>query len=312
MISQTTYQGLDAWALENDHIKITLLPQYGGKMVHLLDKSIDYNWLFTRKDTLTLPHYDADFAAFDCSGFDEIFPGIDAGLHPNNGKSIPDHGEVWALPWQCRHDGDSLVFSVHSEVFNYTLERRVRLEAQGVLLEYRVTNHTGEDFPFIWTPHALLKLNQHSQIKVPTHLDKIVSVGDGSGELGPWGTQYAFPKAHSDNTQREINLHHVWGTKDNNCDKYYFCAPLQEGWCEALQPELGRKLRFEFPVEKVPYLGLWKTQGGFKGDYNFALEPCTGLFDDVYVANRTGHIQSVPANGEYTWFLRFSSDTLAS
>jgi len=50
--------------------------------------------------------YGAVFVDQDMSGWDEMFPTINACTYPAPspyaGITLPDHGEVWVLPWE--HD----------------------------------------------------------------------------------------------------------------------------------------------------------------------------------------------------------------
>jgi len=39
-----------------------------------------------------------------------------------------------------------------------------------------------------------------------------------------------------------------------------------------------------FDKDKMPYLGFWITEGGFRGDYNCALEPTNAFYDDIATA----------------------------
>ena len=44
-----------------------------------------------------------------------------------------------------------------------------------------------------------------------------------------------------------------------------------------------------FPKEQVPYLAIWANYGGYQGQYHLALEPATGLLDNlVFYASSGG------------------------
>jgi hypothetical protein len=46
------------------------------------------------------------------------------------------------------------------------------------------------------------------------------------------------------------------------------------------------RARFNYDPKKLPYLGYWHTEGGFRGDHNSALEPATAFYDGVSIAAR--------------------------
>jgi hypothetical protein len=37
-------------------------------------------------------------------------------------------------------------------------------------------------------------------------------------------------------------------------------------------------------------LGIWVTEGGFRGDYNCALEPTNGYYDNIDTARKEGRL----------------------
>lgn len=53
-------------------------------------------------------------------------------------------------------------------------------------------------------------------------------------------------------------------------------------------PAEGMAVVLTYDPAQLPYLGFWVTAGGFKGEYNCALEPSTGWYDSVDCARRQG------------------------
>ncbi|MYL32141.1 DUF5107 domain-containing protein [Pontibacillus yanchengensis] len=299
---RTTYKGLRAIVVENNMLSCTFLPDYGGKLASLYDKKADYEWLYqSNENTLAIPEYGAPFPDYDSSGFDEMFPGIDQGPHPNDWEEIPDHGEVWALPWEVEEHEGIIYMQVESPRFPYRLKKQVSLNGGRLSFYYEAINTGNVDFPFIWTPHALLNITEQSTIVVPSDLNEVMSVEVDSEHLGGWGHIHTFPMTTSKKTNVPHNLAVMERKEAGNIEKFYFTKPLKEGWCGVEQSDIGRKLTYTFPPEKVPYLGVWKTHGGYRGDYNFALEPCTGVYDDVYVADKINKVSRIPTNGSYEW-----------
>ncbi|MCA0985263.1 DUF5107 domain-containing protein [Halobacillus yeomjeoni] len=304
-MDHTTFKGIQAVTMENDSIRTVILPSYGGKMVSFFDKEAEYEWLFqTDREELEIPPYGADFSAFDSSGFDEMFPGIDQGPHPNDWKEIPDHGEVWALPWDYEFDGELLILSVNSPVFPYRLTKWMQLKEGELKISYQAENKGDKDFPFIWTPHALLNYNGETRIQLPEGMDEVMNVEAGTEHLGDWGDTHNYPLTLSNKTGQQVDLSKLEPNEDGSVEKFYFTTSMTEGWCSVVQSDIQRTLTYEFPKDKVPYLGIWKTEGGYRGEYNFALEPCTGVYDDVYLAEKIGRSSSIPAQGVYQWSLK--------
>lgn len=310
-MTQTVYKGLDAWTLENDALRLTFLPGYACKMASLINKKTGREWLFqSNNDTLHVPEYGASFAEYDSSGFDEVFPSIDACPYPDgswHGMPIPDHGEVWAMPWESIHSPDDLAAKaiVQSQTLPYVFSKNIMLRNNEVLFEYRVENTSDEDFKFIWTPHCLLACSPATRLLIPENLTEVMTVEHSSKRLGPWGTRHAYPQT-TDIHGLKMDLAATEPRTVRNCEKFYFTQPNTAGWCGIEHTDTGEKLIYTYDADKVPYLGVWKTQGGYRGDYNLALEPCTGVYDDLYVASKIRRIAVVGPKGTYEWTFKMT------
>ncbi|SIS42329.1 aldose epimerase family protein [Salimicrobium flavidum] len=300
----TTYKGLEGIELDNEHITCVILPSYGGKMVSLYDKEADYEWLYQSDEELVVPPYGADFSDYDSSGFDEMFPGIDEGPHPTIDHTVPDHGEVWTMPWSWKEENGTFKLEVTSPVFPYTLKKEIKLMTKGLLITYEAINHSAQAFPFIWTAHALLNMDEATEISVPEHLKSIMNVEKATHHLGSWGTPHTYPVTQSRKTGTSIDLSKLEPREDKTIEKFYFTERLDKGNCAIVQKDIKRTLTYEFPEDQVPYLGVWKNRGGYRGEYNVALEPCTGVYDDVYIADKIDKVSKIPAAGTYEWTLK--------
>ena len=310
-MTQTVYKGLDAWTLENDALRLTFLPGYACKMASLINKKTGREWLFqSNNDTLRVPEYGASFAEYDSSGFDEVFPSIDACPYPDgswHGMPIPDHGEVWAMPWESIHSPDDLAAKaiVQSQTLPYVFSKNIMLRNNEVLFEYRVENTSDEDFKFIWTPHCLLACSPATRLLIPENLTEVMTVEHSSKRLGPWGTRHAYPQT-TDVHGLKMDLAATEPRTVRNCEKFYFTQPNTAGWCGIEHTDTGEKLIYTYDADKVPYLGVWKTQGGYRGDYNLALEPCTGVYDDLYLASKIRRVAVVGPKGTYEWTFKMT------
>ncbi len=307
IIREGIYKGIDSIILENEGLRVEFLPKYGGKMASFYHKRTDREFLFqSDNEELKIPEYGADFSKFDSSGFDEVFPSIDSTFYPDGkwiGTLIPDHGEVWSLEWNLKVNNEELIFSVYSPRFPYKLEKKVELLDNKLRIDYQAINLSNEEFKFIWTAHALLNCDHKStRIILPEGEDRIINVEASSQHLGSWGEIYSYPIAKL-NTGKEIDLSRVEPKSVNNCEKFYIPHKLKEGSCGVEYTDTKERLVYHFPVDKVPYLGVWKTQGGYRGDYNIALEPCTGIYDDLYLADKIGRVASIAGQESYEWFL---------
>ncbi len=305
-MTTTTYKNLPAVTLENEALVLTFLPTYGCKMASLLKKDTQREFLFqSSQNSLTPPPYGAAFSAYDSSGFDEVFPSIDACPYPFGkyaGTAIPDHGEVWALSWKhnLHADGLGLTAWTQSPVLPYKFIREIALHGTEIRMHYTVENLAEEPFEFIWTPHCLLACSPHTVLVTPENLTEIITVEHSTQTLGPWGTRHTYPITTSI-TGQKINLAHTQPVSAKNCEKFYFTHKNRQGWCGIKHTDNGDSLTYRYDADKVPYLAVWKTQGGYRGDYNLALEPCTGEWDDLYVAHKIRRAAVCSPHAKYEW-----------
>ncbi len=300
------FKGLPALQLENEFISLIFLPDYACKMVSFYKKDTAREFLFQAKeDTLIPPPYGASFSAYDSSGFDEVLPSIDACPYPcgqHKGTLIPDHGEVWALKWEhfVHPSGDGITAWVQSPRLPYKFVRELTLHERQVHIHYTLENLSEEPFEFIWTPHSLLNCSTSTVLLTPENLSEVVTVEHSTKNLGPWGTRHSYPLTISTSGEN-IDLSATQPITDQSCEKFYFTAPNTRGWCGIYHADNGDSLTYHYDADKVPYLGVWKTQGGYRGDYNIALEPCTGIYDDLYVAHKIRRAAVCEAKGKYEW-----------
>ncbi len=62
----------------------------------------------------------------------------------------------------------------------------------------------------------------------------------------------------------------------------------------------------DFPVDKIPYVGIWINEGGFfegKGSFNAAFEPCTGCPDKLETAIQRSEHALLKGSAKNTWSL---------
>lgn len=104
-----------------------------------------------------------------------------------------------------------------------------------------------------------------------------------SPELGPAGEHFFLGDSRYDFTR-------VPPKSSRTMVKYYVDQKVKTGFCGYRYPSQGLRCTFRYDPEKLPYLGLWITAGGFRGDYNCALEPANGYYDSIPKAAESGSL----------------------
>ena len=307
-ISADTFKGLRAWALASDRLRVTILPDLGAKMASLVYLPTGRELLFQRDDwpELKLAPYGADFGDYDVSGFDDMFPTIDVFHYPDGsweGTRLPDHGEVWALPWRIAVEGDTLVAVVHGRRLPYRLEKRLRLVGDSaVRTDYRVDNLSGEDLLVMWAAHPLCACNESTRIIMPPGVTRVVNTSGASQRFPRYGATAPWPTM----TTRDGETYHldrIGSASLGRSEKYWVDGPLPAGWAALHHADTNEALGFAWPEETVPYLGVWVTEGGYQGLYHVALEPGTAAMDRPDTGRQWGRGSAIPANGRLEWHL---------
>jgi hypothetical protein len=307
-VIDSSYKDLPAMTVESDNLSAQFLPTSGGKLASLIYKPRGLELLVQRpgKTYLKQP-YDGDYVAGECSGFDDMFPTIDACFYqsyPWKGTPIPDHGEVWSLPWACRLDEGRLHLATRGVRFPYQLEKWASMADPATLqIDYRLTNLSPFDMDFMWAAHIMINLEEGAELVLPPGVKQVVNRLSFGGRLGSYGDVLDWPCFMApDGTTHDLSRMRPKSAHD--ADKYFVKGRLPEGWCALKLPQSGVTLRLSWPVEQAPYLGLLPNEGGFQDLYNIFLEPCTASFDDLNVAKVRGECSTLRANGTYEWSLR--------
>lgn len=298
------YAGRKAWFGENEVLRVVLIPELGGKLVSILDKRSGREWL-AQNDRLGNSGYDTPFEQGDLRGWDEMFPTIDRCLYPHRpwqGTAIPDHGEVWSIPWESRlsEGNDVLVCHVYGVRFPYRLEKRVWLDGEaGLVMAYEVVNLSPFPFSYLWAAHPLFQVEPGMRLVVPySEGSEVVLQISKHDHLGQRGSRLPWP--HGVNGTR-LDL---VPDKGDRYEKYYFGQSPGEGWARLEHPATGEALTMEFPTGEVPYLAVWANYGGYHGGYHVAIEPATGYLDSLTTAVEQGKVRTLPACGTHSWKIR--------
>lgn len=305
MITQTTaYKGLTAVTLENECLKLTVLPELGAKMASLVYKPQNFEVFFQPTDgVFRLSKFGANFADYDTAGADDMFPTIDACRCPGEGCRdglLPDHGDLWSIPWTVTATQDQVWSQVAGRSLPYEFSRSIRLEKSRVHLEYQVTNTGDKPLWGLWAFHGLTACDESTRLILP-QVDRVINVHP-SASLGCVGSEHPFPIT-ADITGQSYHLDRIKPKGANNTEKFYVNGRVQSGQA-ALTLNNNRLLyQLEFPTTKVPYLGVWINQGGFKGEYNCALEPATGFYDSAELAYARQSLLPIMPQGVLRWYL---------
>ncbi|MBU5593365.1 DUF5107 domain-containing protein [Clostridium sp. MSJ-4] len=281
-MEKVIFKGIEALKIQSNYLKVVIIPEIGGKVASIYNLKKDFELLFQNKDEVyKRPKiYDA-FENFDAAGFDDAFPTIDKCIVSINDKNIeyPDHGEIWSGTFDYTIEGEKIILSYKSEILPYSYNKTLFLEKDSLICEYNIKNTGDFPIPCIWAFHCLVNCEEDMEIVFPRGTNLIENVHD-SKYLGEEGTVHKYPQTLDLNGE-VFDLSKVLPKSFNNTEKYYVKGKVNEGKCGIYYPSKDISYNIYYDEKKLPYLGFWITEGGFRGDYNCALEPTNGYYDDI-------------------------------
>jgi len=307
--------------LENDLIKVAVLPEKGAEIHEFLHKPSGVDFLLKTPAGLQPPGTTSDIDFLDNygGGWQELFPNAGDPCE-HNGTSFRFHGEVALLSWShvVERDDDeltSVVFSVRCEKTQTLLHRRMTLrQGQSSLeIEGTVINESATPVRFVWGHHIVLGgdfLEDGCRLDVParTVITPEELYEPATARLAP-GQREAWPMARGRNPGERIDLRHIPGLEAHSHDDA-FVTDLDYGRLSVMNPRLALEFILEWQTELFRYITLWQPYGGadlppLTGIYGVGIEPWVSRFN-LERASRHGEAIRLGPNQTLTTVLRAS------
>lgn len=292
--------------LENDALRVQVYPQIGGKVSSIVDKADGYELLFNFPDEIPETYsYDTIYSDHWFAGWDECFPSVAKSPYvgvPYDGIHSPDHGELWGLPTTAVPTQDGITTVWNGIRFGYRLTRKLHLVGPAVVAEYTLVNLAPFPFHFVWAMHALLSSKVPATLDLGGPLTLRRSHGVAfDGKPGDFTWPMAFP---------DTDLSQVANLPAEQSYKAFTHDPIA-GPGIVKYPTRNRSVRIEFESDVIrAFWGVWVNTGGWQHHQHFALEPCTGRYDELDKAIRDGSAGTVGPRETVTWSIKLSVDAL--
>jgi galactose mutarotase-like enzyme len=293
--------GWRSLVLENDALRVVVLPGKGAEIHQIVDRRSDTGILFEAPWGLPPPGApplegsgDDPFLWNYGGGWQELFPSVNEPC-TYRGRAIPFHGEVASLAWE--HEvldpgdgaGEACVrLWTRSRLTPFLLQRTLRLSAVEPELEIEgaVTNESSEPAHFVWGHHCVVGppfLEAGCRLAIPART--IVTSPElweaETARLEP-GRRAPWPLAPL-RAGGSVDLRDVPGPAAGSHDDLYV-TDLEEGWLEVSNPRLELTLRLEWDPGVFGWVVLWQPYGGalappLAGSYALGVEPWTSMLN---------------------------------
>lgn len=277
------HYNMDCIVMENNSLCLKVIPEIGFKISSLVYKNKEF--LFQPSNLkYTIPNFRDSFSDYDTSGLDEMIPTIDSCIY-ENGLLIPDHGDVWSIPWNVEINNNVLIGKVNLKSIPLEFEKRIRFDNDNLIrMDYSVKNASLEEHSYLWALHGLNNFDDDTEILLPEGINRMLDVINN--------------KVIEENIEDLLDLSKY---EDKMFYKYYVLDELNSGNCGLYYKACGLKYMIKFDKNVNPYLGVWITKGGFKGEYNCALEPSNGFYDSLKLAKENGKYERIMPLEEKNW-----------
>jgi hypothetical protein len=275
--TEWSYRGLDAIILENELLRVVVLPQLGAKIWSIVDKRRDAELLWHHPRMPPRPaHFGAAYDDWFAGGWDELFPN-DAPVEIDS-ERYPDHGELWSLPWEWsiaeQTPGAATIALRWAGVITPTrYEKRITLRAREPLLHVasRISNDGHAPLDFLWKLHPALAITEHARIDMPAGQ---VQVDPGFRARFGAIDSFRWPHARlADGTT--LDVRQVPPVEARACD-FYYAVELEDGWCALTDTRARAGFGLVFDKRVFKTVWVFGAYGGWRGLYTTILEPCTG------------------------------------
>jgi hypothetical protein len=297
--------GLEAIALDNEALRITVLPELGAKVHELVDKVTgrELFWHNPRTPPRRAP-YGAHFDDWWSGGWDEIFPTGDRALLHD--ELLPYMGEMWSVPWTATVEadvaaGEAAVTTIgHATMAPARMERRlsIRGDEPVVRADYRIVNLDVRPLPFIWGIHPVFAVGPGHRID---HPGRTMLVGVSSDpSMGAVGRTYDWPRLPDPSARGGWRDARVVRPRTDAVFGGHWAADLPDGWLALTDTDARRGVAIVFPTDVFRHAWLWQVYGGWRGHHHVALEPWTSHPMQLEEAVAAGRARSLEPGEELT------------
>lgn len=308
-VGQTTWQGLPALQLESEALRAVVVPEVGAKLVSLFDRRTGTEWLVAPGEKPLRPvPYGAPFVDQDMSGWDEMFPTITTCHYPapgaHQGVLLPDHGEVWALPWSVvLSSPEQLALAVEGRALPYRLSRTLTFTASDTLqLAYELTNTGSDSLAYLWAAHPQFDCGDGLEVLLPAHVRRVVNSLPAEWGWDQPGTEYGWPEATGPNGG-PVRIDEVGPPTLQRARKFFVPPDAAIDGVTLKRRPSGVWLRMGWASGELPYFGLWVDEGALSHTSVVAPEPMTGYYDSLDVAWRNGRVSTIAPGLTQSWTL---------
>ncbi|WP_158790912.1 DUF4432 family protein [Granulicella sp. L60] len=294
-------------SLENDLLRVEVLPSIGGKIVSFQSIRTGEEFLLPPINPYNHVSGTAEFSESDGGGFDECLPSVASCESTAGLAAIADHGDLWRQPWEIDSQDGAIVLHADATSRSLRLTRSASLHGANLLLDYELVNLSDEPTSWLWSAHPLLRVAAGDRILLPHTVQKVCVEYSAGGVLEE-NSFINWPIAQLQRTGSN-DLSKV-GERDGITAHKFFAEMESDAWAALYRSKISQGIVVRFDGRALPFLGLWICQGawpnsGAAKQYTVALEPTTSNADSLLTATKNGTARSLAPREKIQWKLEF-------
>lgn len=265
---------METVVIENEAMRVGVMPGYGARVVSLLDKVSGRDWIFPGDPSANTGE-DAVYGASEAVGWDECFPTVAPWEADDTlwGRRLRDHGDVWGRPWLATaRTATALTTERSDSTFRFT--RTLSLDANVLTAAYEVENLSPREMPYLWALHGLLAVSPADRMLIEG-IDRVAAtyLADHGEALAPQAVEWPDQAG-----TLPFALDRVQPASRRFAGKFYADVPRRR----AAVGHGGAYLTLAW--DEGLALGIWLNYGGWPsagGPHHIALEPTSAAADHL-------------------------------
>ena len=269
----TVYRGRRAAAIENEHLRVTVLRE-GGHIAEILDKETGLNPLWTP------PWRTSEPSTYGPDVYGEYGSGVEskllAGIMGHNlcldifggpseeeaAAGITVHGEGSVAEYEIEEHDGGLTMRASFPLAQIAFERRIELGGRTVRIRESVENLTAIDRPIGWTQHVTLGppfLEKGvTQFRASATRSKVWEDDFGADDRLVAGAEFDWPGApRRDGSVEDLRV--LTGAASSCAfTTHLMDAAREHAYFAAFAPKAGLVFGYVWKQADFPWLGIWE------------------------------------------------------
>lgn len=231
-------------------------------------------------------------------GYDDCLPTVSPSPMPGDlGLSLPDHGELWQMPWKVSwkvsEGAAALECCVDSKLQpGLSLRRRLVFARKTLQWQFELSNASRTALPAMHMMHALMPPSQIVGLTLP---ECSCIVDENTWQALPTATAAQAAKMLLGVPKGRAEMWLLRGVNQGRVDVRF---------------RDGLDISIRYPLGLFPTLAIWWNRMGYPDEPGIqrdecAFEPCPGTCSSLDLSHRQGACMMVPSRGKLAWTIEW-------